>query len=415
MKPPLGLAFLVAATAAVAPLAASAADDVEQAKALFNAGAQAYAATRYQDAVHSFQAAYRKAPRPAILFSLAQAYRRLYVIDPKPESLKAAIANYRRYLAEVPQGGRRADATEALSELEVVAARLDVHAPAAAPAEPEVAVEVKPRTRINVTSPTAGARVSLDGGAPVDVPLMAEVQPGKHTIKLTADGFADEEREILAVEGDVTGLDRELRERPARIEITAPEGAQVMLDGRLVGTTPLPVIEVAPGRRFFAVTLNGYKPFSRELSLRRGQSQAVNVTLSTTTQRTASYGFFIAGGLTAGAGVLTLLHFLAAQGEARALWDKRRDERLTEQELRDYKEHLDDAGQYGFATMGLMGAAATMALTGFVFYAFDASLPPPPPARTEPTPSREARPTLDLAAAPLLAPGVAGARLTGRF
>jgi tetratricopeptide (TPR) repeat protein len=194
MKPPLGLAFLVAATAAVAPLAASAADDVEQAKALFNAGAQAYAATRYQDAVHSFQAAYRKAPRPAILFSLAQAYRRLYVIDPKPESLKAAIANYRRYLAEVPQGGRRADATEALSELEVVAARLDVHAPAAAPAEPEVAVEVKPRTRINVTSPTAGARVSLDGGAPVDVPLMAEVQPGKHTIKLTADGFADEER-----------------------------------------------------------------------------------------------------------------------------------------------------------------------------------------------------------------------------
>ena len=55
----------------------------------------------------------------------------------------------------------------------------------AAPAAPEAApADVRPRTRINVTSPTAGARVSIDGGALADVPLMAEVQPGKHRIEL---------------------------------------------------------------------------------------------------------------------------------------------------------------------------------------------------------------------------------------
>ena len=113
MKTSLCVVLMAFAATALAPSAASAEEDIEQAKALYNAGAQAYAATRYRDAVQSFEAAYRKAPRPALLFSLAQAYRRLYVVEQSPEALRAAIPNYRRYGA-VPQGGRRADATEAL-------------------------------------------------------------------------------------------------------------------------------------------------------------------------------------------------------------------------------------------------------------------------------------------------------------
>lgn len=416
MRSPLRLAFLVAATTALASHAALAADDVDQAKALFNAGAQAYAATRYQDAVQSFQAAYKKAPRPAILFSLAQAYRRLYVVDRRPEALKEAMANYRRYLADVPQGGRRADAAEALSELEVIAARIEPSEPAVTAVAPPVEPgEIKLRTRINVTSPTAEARVSVDGGALTEVPLLQEVSPGKHRIKIVANGYVDEERELLAVEGEVTGFDRELRERPARIEIRAPAGAQVMLDGRLVGTAPLAPIEAAPGRRFLAVTMNGYQPFSRDLSLKRGQRRAVQVKFSMSLQRKLSYGLFVTGGLSTVAGVVTMIKALSEQEKAQKLWDQRESRGISEAELGQYDQHLSNRDQFRIFTTSLAGAAVTLTLGGFVFYTLDTPSPPPLPVRTEPTPSRKTAPTMDFAAAPLLAPGVAGAAIIGRF
>ncbi|WP_437303930.1 PEGA domain-containing protein [Sorangium sp. So ce388] len=418
MRTSLCVVFMALAATALAPRAASAEEDIEQAKALFNAGAQAYAATRYRDAVQSFEAAYRKAPRPALLFSLAQAYRRLYVVEQSPEALRAAIANYRRYLEEVPRGGRRADATEALSELGVITARLEASAPSspAAPAAPEAALpDARPRTRINVTSPTAGARVSIDGRAPVEVPLMAEVQPGKHRIKITADGHIDEEREVVAIEGDVLGIDRELRERPALLQVKAPDGAQVTLDGRFVGTTPLPLIQVAPGKRFFVATKNGHKPFSRELSLRRGERRVIEVDLSSSFQRKMSYGLVAVGVLSAAVGVLTLSASLAEEEKAREIEEKRGQQGISEEELGQYRAHLDTRDELANATTGLFGTATAFALGGFVFYAFDAPTPPPLPARTDPTPARTGGPMLELSAAPILGPGLGGAGLVGRF
>ncbi|WP_437585562.1 PEGA domain-containing protein [Sorangium sp. So ce1000] len=415
MKTSLCAVLLAFAATALAPRAASAEEDIEQAKALFNAGAQAYAATRYRDAVQSFEAAYRKAPRPALLFSLAQAYRRLYVVEQSPEALRAAIANYRRYLDEVPQGGRRADATEALSELAVIAARLEASGPSS-PAAPEAAPpDARLRTRINVTSPTAGARVSIDRGAPVDVPLMAEVEPGKHRIKITADGYVDEEREVVAIEGDVVGIDRELRERPAILQVKAPVGAQVTLDGRLVGTTPLPPIQVAPGTRFFVATKNGHGPFSRELSLGRGERRVIEVGLSSSFQRKMSYGLVAMGALSAGVGVLTLSSSLAEEGEAREIAKKRAEHGISEEELGNYRAHLDTRDELANATMGLFGTAAAFALAGFVFYAFDTPNPPPMPPRTDRAPARTGGPMLELSAAPILGPGLGGAGLVGRF
>jgi len=82
-------------------------DATAQAKTLFNAGAQAYERTQYTAAIQAFEQAYKLAPRPGILFSTAQAYRRRYIVDRRPEDLSIAIARYREYLDKVPQGGRR--------------------------------------------------------------------------------------------------------------------------------------------------------------------------------------------------------------------------------------------------------------------------------------------------------------------
>ncbi|WP_437675747.1 PEGA domain-containing protein [Sorangium sp. So ce131] len=423
MRASFCLALTLLAAASLAPRAASAEEDVEQAKALFNAGAQAYAATRYGDAVQSFEAAYKKAPRPALLFSLAQAYRRLYAVEQSPEALRAAIANYRRYLEQVPQGGRRADAAEALSELAVIAARLDATAaaapaaPAAAEVKAEAPPEVRPRARISVTSPTAGARVSLDGRPPVDVPMMAEVEPGKHRIRITAEGYVAEEREVVAVEGDLTGIDRELREMPALLEVKSPRGVEVTLDGRLLGTTPLPLIQVAPGTRFIVAMKNGHKPFSRALSLGRGERRVVEVVLSSSVQRKVSYGLFAVGTLSAGVGAMTALASLEHQDAAREIAGKRNERGISERELKEYEQQLGERDDLANASSALLSTAATFWLGGLALYLFDTPSPPPPPlpARTEPSPSRPGGPMLELSATPILGPGLGGVGLSGRF
>ena len=171
-------AFLVAS-----PVLAHAEEaNIEQAKMYFTAGAQAYAAGRYDTAVGAFREAYRIAPRPALLFSIAQAEKKDYFVRRQPQALRSAIENYRQYLDQVPSGGRRNDTIDALAELEPLAARLD---PAAAAPN----VPGKTETKIMISSLTPKAVASLDGKPPVDVPVMEDVPPGKHKGRVTAPGF----------------------------------------------------------------------------------------------------------------------------------------------------------------------------------------------------------------------------------
>ena len=206
-------AFLLG-LALAAPLllgrAAHAADTGDQGKTLFNAGASAYAAGQFNAAIQAFDESYRLSPRPGVLFSIAQAYRRQYYVDKRPEHLKSAIQYYRDYLTKVSEGGRRADAAQALSELEPLAERLGTSpaAPSASPAAPP------PETRLMVSSPTRGATVSVDKGKAVEAPLITEIKPGKHALHLTAEGYFDEDREINALAGGVAALDIALRDLP---------------------------------------------------------------------------------------------------------------------------------------------------------------------------------------------------------
>ena len=113
---------------------------VEQAKMFFTAGATAYSKGDFRAAIQAFEEAHKLAPRPAILFSMAQAYKRQYFVDRRPEDLRRAVDLYKQYVADVQQGGRRGDAVQALSELEPMLQRVGGDAaagPAPAPPPPQ--------------------------------------------------------------------------------------------------------------------------------------------------------------------------------------------------------------------------------------------------------------------------------------
>jgi tetratricopeptide (TPR) repeat protein len=230
-----------------APLAL--ADSTADARQLFDAGARAYKVGQFRAAIQAFEQAYRVEARPNILFSIAQAHRRQYVLDRRPGHVAVAIKLYREFLSRVPQGGRRADAVTALGEMEPIAAQLERDGQLQPIGVSESA------TRVVISSPNEGVTIEIDGSdKPRPLPLIAEVRPGKHTIRLRSPGYADEKREIEVAEGGVTALDIALRELPARLAIGGYRGAEVSVDDRRVGTLPFPTpLDVAPGRRVLRI------------------------------------------------------------------------------------------------------------------------------------------------------------------
>ena len=392
---------------------ASAQDDaLQRAQALFNVGAQAYAQGEYKGAIEAFEAAYRASPRPGILFSLAQAHRKQFYATHEPGHLRAAIAHYREYIGTVSSGKYRVIAVDALAELEGLATKLGVPATEA----PQAAE--KPRTRVMVSCSVDGARVALDGGALQPSPLIADVTPNKHTVRVEADGYYPDTRPVVAVEGGLVALDVPLRARPATLFVRAESGADVLVDRRPVGRTPLTgPIELGAGPHFIALTHNGRRPYGEEIRLARGESKRLDVDLGGTTQRTIAYvvlgsaaASFVAGGVFIGMAFYE-------QGQAESIQALAGQHNITQAQEDSYNSSVNAREGLKLASYVAFGGAAALALGASALFLFDT-----PHAPLGPTREREEEPTrkptsspLEVSAVPLVAPGVAGLGLVGSF
>jgi hypothetical protein len=411
---PSALLAFTLATALVARAAAAGNDaaQIEQAKMLFNAGAQAYEAGRFATAVMAFQQAYAIAPRPAILFSMAQAERKSYYVDKRPQDLRNAITHYHAYLDQVSTGGRRGDAADALAELEPIAARLSPSEGGSGQPTPPA----EQRTRLMVTSQTSGAKAALDGGAPEDVPLIAEVSPGKHHVRVWAEGYFDEQRDALAAQGSLAAIDVPLREKPALLSVALDSKASIAVDGRPVATTPLEQpLELPSGTHVVTITKNGYRAFSREVTLAHGGTTRIDAKLQQSGQRTAAW--VVLGTAGAGAiagGVFTGLAFVE-QSKAQSILDAKGSGPIPASDIPSYKSDVNARDTWRTVGIASFGGAAGLLLVGGVLYFFDqphVEAGPPPNESPRPAPKKE---PMEMGVMPWIAPTGAGAALGGRF
>jgi len=399
---------------------------VKEARTYFNAGAQAYEAGQFLAAIQAFERAYELAPRDAIVFTIGQAFRRQYYIDKNPAHLQAAIDRYRDYLRRVPEGGRRADAAQGLAELEPSAARFAEAAAAAgeegaAPATPAPTAMAR-QTRVMVTSPTEGASISLDGKPPASLPLIAQVEKGQHKVVLTAPGYFDEVREVQAAEGGILALDLVLREKPGVLDIEVEPDAEISIDGRLVGVSPLSSpLELPAGRHLVAVMKNGREGHSVEVKLERGKRQRLDVELDSTGQRIASSVLFVtsATALVTG-GVFTVLA-VGQENKAKDIDAETETGTISRDRLIEYNDTLNRRNNYRTASIVSFGASVALGATGFLLYSFDRpslrnvsgreQLPSAPEEKPKPT----SEPSMDLTASPVWSPEMTGAAILGRF
>lgn len=384
--------------------------DIERAKESFKAGATAYAAGDYLAAIQALEAAYSSTPLPAIAFSLAQAERRQYFVDHDPGHLDRAIASFRRYLDEVPNGGRRGDALDALSQLEPLAATLRDRPQPRSDAAPA------PRpTRLMITMDAPAARVSLDEGPALPSPLIREVEPGRHRIHVTAPGFFAEDRDLTALAGELIPLSVTLRERPSTIVVDTAEDAELYLDGVFAGTGGPHVSLHAPsGPHRLAVAEKGRRVAVQQLSLAPGETTSVPVDLAPTRQRRVAQAFFIAGGAALGIGMVSGGLALGAEDRAQDFLHRQLVRNVTAADLSSYRDDVTARDRYRAITAVSLGASAGLLVTGLLLYQLDRA-DPQEITRPPGGPTPEARPTASLRVGPTLTGQMAGAFVQARF
>ncbi|HEX4515620.1 MAG TPA: PEGA domain-containing protein [Polyangiaceae bacterium] len=376
----------------------------DQAKMLFSAGAAAYEKRDYNMAIQAFDAAQRLAPRPAIVFSLAQAHRRQYYAAGKADELKAAVDGFREYIKEVPSGGRHEDAMQALQELGANADRGH---------EQDVA-----SVSIN-SSGTRGAHIIVDGGMPSEPPLIGPLATGAHRVVIAADGYVTETRDITAVAGKMVALDVPLKEKPAHVVLNAPGGAKVDMDGRPMGDTPLSApIETTPGAHLLSVTKNGHDAFIREIELGRGEDRRLDAPLPSSRQRKIALAMI---GTAAVAGVTSaafLSVMIVEQAQANQLVNLQATRALTKDEAASYTDLRQTRNDWAVVTGATFVGAAALGVVGLLLYAFD------PPSTSsahhdmdqpKPKTTPEHKEPTELAIAPIVTPSTLGVSALLKF
>jgi TonB family protein len=136
---------------------------------------------------------------------------------------------------------------------------------------------------LRVSSQPEGARVSLNGEERGSTPLeLAEVPFGVYEVQIELEGYETTTRDVSLNAGSPTAqvaaaLAR--RRPPVRLGTagfaSTPEGAEVVVDGRSVGRTPLDGVRLPPGTHRVEISLAEHETWSGRVKVASGQEARV--------------------------------------------------------------------------------------------------------------------------------------------
>ena len=134
---------------------------------------------------------------------------------------------------------------------------------------------------LSVNSNPSGAEVLVEGRLVGSTPLSLVLRPGRVDLELRLGGYQTFRTSAQIRPGQTTVVNASLVPvvQNGLLQINSnPQGAQVLLDGRVVGNTPLN-LTVGPGRYDLELRLAGYQSFRVSLGVGSGQTVPVNAIL----------------------------------------------------------------------------------------------------------------------------------------
>jgi hypothetical protein len=137
-------------------------------------------------------------------------------------------------------------------------------------ADLEIIPEVKPVGRLVVKSMIPMAEVFIDGASFGQAPVTREVPPGRYIIVVQKAGFPEFRREVNLAHNQVVEVIAEMR-AVGRLMVLAPPGASVLIDGQLVGRTPMSPTEVPTGDHILEIRHANYIEYRQPIKIEGGK------------------------------------------------------------------------------------------------------------------------------------------------
>lgn len=134
---------------------------------------------------------------------------------------------------------------------------------------------------LQVLSLTEGATIHVDGREAGETPmhLPLALPPGEHTLRVSKPGHADYIDTFTINGGKETLLQIDLIAVAAALKVSArPRGAEVIVDGKLLGEAPWSG-DVQAGRRRVVIRAPGHEPWRRTLRVELGEEYPIDVVL----------------------------------------------------------------------------------------------------------------------------------------
>jgi len=240
---------ILAAMAVVAALAAPAVADKKAASEHFALAESAERRKDWHGAIDEYELAYAAAPHPSMLYNVARNYERL-------SEPRNAAEYYLRYLEEA---GDAKDRPLVEERLRVLRGRKSV---VAIIANPEGAAVFINEERIGVA------------------PLELELESGSYEVYVGHQGKTSDEKTFVVEYGESQTLRFDLINKAGYLVIRSNvEGAEVVLDGDLIGRTPFSG-PVPSGKHQLVVTRAGYVTAQREVTIPPNGSEQITANLS---------------------------------------------------------------------------------------------------------------------------------------
>jgi len=218
----------------------------------FDDGVAAYHKGEYAKAIQLFEAGYAKGKDPVYLFNIAKCHE-------KAAHYQKAIDYYQNYLKGKPNANDRKDV-----EQTVIALKQKIEAA---------------RPSLEVHSAPPGAELLLNGKFVGTTPMKLKVDPGKWNVKFSLDGRIPAEKNITITQGKNARIAVRLKPVPqvGTLHVTSNiVGAEVRIDGKLVGKTPLPPLPgVRLGSHQILVEKKGHLSWIGSGEVKRGSTTTV--------------------------------------------------------------------------------------------------------------------------------------------
>jgi len=160
--------------------------------------------------------------------------------------------------------------------------------PPLSPPEGPVPPPLPGKGAIHVQTTPSGAKILLDGKNVEEKgisPLtINNVEAGEHLITALMSGYAQGKTTVTVVEGQTAEANISLKASVGAIRvITRPAGADVSLDNKPMGKTPITIPNLSPGEYQLAITKDGYNNLVKKIIVNAGETKEINEILAVLT------------------------------------------------------------------------------------------------------------------------------------